>query len=127
MNPPPFQKKKNRKEEKGILNLFGWYAEFFDYYGIVYNSTSLFTKKKNDFHQNMNCQRIARELNHVDILAGFYGRNTALVKCAIKERYMYIELYCLAMSNELHFKLEHMTILSLSLNFIALKPLFSFK
>lgn len=75
----------------------------------------------------MNCQRIARELNHVDILAGFYGRNTALVKCAIKERYMYIELYCLAMSNELHFKLEHMTILSLSLNFIALKPLFSFK
>lgn len=45
MNPPPFQKKKNRKEEKGILNLFGWYAEFFDYYGIVYNSTSLFTKK----------------------------------------------------------------------------------
>lgn len=75
----------------------------------------------------MNCQRIARELNHVDIYAGFYGRNTALVKCAINERYMYIELYCLAMSNELHFKLEHMTILSLSLNFIALKPLFSFK
>lgn len=71
----------------------------------------------------MNCQRIARALNHVDILAGFYG----LVKCAIKERYMYIELYCLAMSNELHFKVEHMTILSLSLNFIALKPLFSFK
>lgn len=127
MNPPPLSKKKNRKEiKKGILNLFGWYAEFFDYYGIVYNSTSLFTKK-NDFHQKMNCQRIARELNHVDILAGFYGRNTALVKCAINERYMYIELYCLAMSNELHFKLEHMTILSLSLNFIALKPLFSFK
>lgn len=43
---PPSKKKKNRKEEKGILNLFGWYAEFFDYYGIVYNSTSLFTKKK---------------------------------------------------------------------------------
>lgn len=75
----------------------------------------------------MNCQRIARALNHVDILAGFYGRNTALVKCAINEGYMYIELYCLAMSNELHFKLEHKTILSLSLNFIALKPLFSFK